>query len=705
MDNTIQLYVDKKKGIKGYPITSPDRVIDENGVNIKDYVDEAINDAKLEGGDVQVDLSTYAKKTDLHSHSNKTILDSITTSKVNQWDSKSDFNGDYNDLTNKPTIPTKTSQLTNDSGFITTVPSEYITETELNAKGYLTQHQDISHKADKTELHSHSNKNVLDGITTSKITEWNNKSNFSGNYNDLTNKPAIPTKTSQLTNDEGYLTSIPSEYVTDSELNSKGYLTEHQDISGKVDKVNGYSLVNDAEIDRLATLENYDDTEIRELVDEINTSLDNITNRVEYIENNGSGGGSTGGSLNLRDVLDGEIFTIGTIDTPTTPTVTYGQIVVSKSSTTITEGSTDTFTVKLDKAPTNNQVVTLNKNNSDVTLSSYSLTFTPSNYSKAQTVTITVAEDDIDYSNETCTITISSPNVSTKTLIVNITDNDEEPPANIPVSSVSLDRSSHELEVGQTIQLTATVLPSNATNKSITWTASNSNCTVDNGLVEAINSGSCVITCTTVDGNKTASCNITIPAVEPEIPSNATLIHEWDLTETGSTIEDKVNNLDLVVNGNLKQISRYDNQGQLNTNFILSESESFSLDLLVTPKTVYDESIIHTGHVGGVNITKPGETNYYRFTLGRGISHGNNKGLLFIDYRLENNTSERIAIENSQTTKDVQTNIKLIYNADKTEFKVYQEDNLIYTDNRPYKISGFNFTKADYCKVYKGCII
>ena len=102
MDNTIQLYVDKKKEVKGYPITSPDRVIDENGVNIKDYVDEAINDAKLEGGDEQVDLSTYAKKTDLHDHSNKTILDSITTSKINEWDSKSDFSGNYNDLTNKP---------------------------------------------------------------------------------------------------------------------------------------------------------------------------------------------------------------------------------------------------------------------------------------------------------------------------------------------------------------------------------------------------------------------------------------------------------------------------------------------------------------------------------------------------------------------------------------------------------------------------
>ena len=34
------------------------------------------------------------------------------------------------------TVPTKVSQLTNDSGFLTSVPSEYITETELNAKGY-----------------------------------------------------------------------------------------------------------------------------------------------------------------------------------------------------------------------------------------------------------------------------------------------------------------------------------------------------------------------------------------------------------------------------------------------------------------------------------------------------------------------------------------------------------------------------------------
>ena len=43
-------------------------------------------------------------------------------------------------------------------------------------------------------------------ITTEQITQWNNKSDFSGSYNDLTEKPTIPTKTSELTNDSRFLT-------------------------------------------------------------------------------------------------------------------------------------------------------------------------------------------------------------------------------------------------------------------------------------------------------------------------------------------------------------------------------------------------------------------------------------------------------------------------------------------------------------------
>lgn len=61
------------------------------------------------------------------------------------------------------------------------------------------------------------------------------------------------------------VSDIPSldKYVTDEELNAKGYLTTHQDISGKVDKVKGKSLIADTEIERLKSVKNYDDTEIK----------------------------------------------------------------------------------------------------------------------------------------------------------------------------------------------------------------------------------------------------------------------------------------------------------------------------------------------------------------------------------------------------------------------------------------------------------
>ena len=172
--------------------------------------------------DVKNTLSSKADKSELHSHNNKSVLDGITSSKVTEWNNKSTFDGNYNSLTNKPTIPTL-------NGYAT---EQYVDEEikKIDVTEQLTDY------AKKSELHSHSNKSVLDGITSTKVTEWDSKSTFSGNYNSLTNKPTIPTKTSQLTNDSGFITSIPSEYVTETELSSKGYLTSHQDISGKADK-------------------------------------------------------------------------------------------------------------------------------------------------------------------------------------------------------------------------------------------------------------------------------------------------------------------------------------------------------------------------------------------------------------------------------------------------------------------------------------
>lgn len=62
--------------------------------------------------------------------------------------------GKIDSLAEKSEIPSATSDLINDSGFLTSIPHEYITEAELNAKGYLTEHQDLSDYALASEIPS-----------------------------------------------------------------------------------------------------------------------------------------------------------------------------------------------------------------------------------------------------------------------------------------------------------------------------------------------------------------------------------------------------------------------------------------------------------------------------------------------------------------------------------------------------------------------
>ena len=89
----------------------------------------------------------------------------------------------------------------------------------------------------------------------------------------------------------------------------------------------------------------------------------------------------------------------------------------------------------------------------------------------------------------------------------------EMEPETILVASIELDVTETEITEGETLQLTATVLPEDATDKTVSWTSSNENvATVDeNGLVTAVAPGSAVITAMTTDGsNLSASCNITV---------------------------------------------------------------------------------------------------------------------------------------------------------------------------------------------------
>lgn len=85
-------------------------------------------------------------------------------------------------------------------------------------------------------------------------------------------------------------------------------------------------------------------------------------------------------------------------------------------------------------------------------------------------------------------------------------------PTVIAVTGVKLDQTTLTLNAGKSAQLTATVSPSNATNKSVTWSASNSNVSVSGGKVTAKTAGSAIVTVTTADGGYTAQCNVTVNA-------------------------------------------------------------------------------------------------------------------------------------------------------------------------------------------------
>ena len=112
-------------------------------------------------------------------------------------------------IKNKPSIPTKTSDLTNDSGFITTSAIPTKVSAFTNDAGYLNEIPD-----DSVGL------NQLDSTIVNALNNINNKANtadlasvaFSGSYNDLANKPTIPTKTSDLTNNSNFVSN--TSYAT-----------------------------------------------------------------------------------------------------------------------------------------------------------------------------------------------------------------------------------------------------------------------------------------------------------------------------------------------------------------------------------------------------------------------------------------------------------------------------------------------------------
>ena len=114
--------------------------------------------------------------------------------------------------------------------------------------------------------------------------------------------------------------------------------------------------------------------------------------------------------------------------------------------------------------------------------------------------------------------TVTAHKEGTATIIVTTADGGKTAtctvnvaPSYVAVSEVSLNHSTLELLEGESSTLSATILPEKATNKNVIWTSSDTSVIiVDNGKVTAIKEGTATITVTTEDGNKSATCEVTV---------------------------------------------------------------------------------------------------------------------------------------------------------------------------------------------------
>ena len=152
------------------------------GVDLSDYVTKSELQAKLDALDINIDLSSYATKEEL-------------TQAINSIDLSS-----YAKKTDIPDV----------SGYLTSIPEEYVTETELNAKGYLTEHQDLSAYALKTEIPS------LDGYATTQYVDNAIANVPSGGNVDLSNYYTKAETNALIPSTEGFATT---QYVDNAVSN------------------------------------------------------------------------------------------------------------------------------------------------------------------------------------------------------------------------------------------------------------------------------------------------------------------------------------------------------------------------------------------------------------------------------------------------------------------------------------------------------
>jgi uncharacterized protein YjdB len=163
---------------------------------------------------------------------------------------------------------------------------------------------------------------------------------------------------------------------------------------------------------------------------------------------------------------------------------------LNKTSTSLTTNQSETLTATVAPSNATNKNVTWASSNTTIATVSSSGSVTAK---AAGSTTITVRTAD-GSKTATCTVTVSAGTVS--------------------VTGVTLSKTALTLVPGKSETLTAMVLPTTATKKTVKWSSSNSGvATINNGIITAVKDGTATITVTTDDSNKTSTCKVTVLSI------------------------------------------------------------------------------------------------------------------------------------------------------------------------------------------------
>ena len=172
-------------------LEATDEVVDRNPDIIEQILTRLDNVTEIPQEKVTEAVSTYMEANPINVPKNLSDLKddaehrTVTDTEKQSWDNKSDFDGNYESLTGKPTIPTVPAWAKEEE-------KPTYTASEVGALPDTTEiPKNLSDLQDDSEHRT---------VTDAEKQSWNDKSNFSGNYEDLKGKPTIPTVPTTLPN-------------------------------------------------------------------------------------------------------------------------------------------------------------------------------------------------------------------------------------------------------------------------------------------------------------------------------------------------------------------------------------------------------------------------------------------------------------------------------------------------------------------------